>query len=159
MTSLLKTLKNRKASGPDAISNRNLLHILNIYYITLDPNSCRPISLLSNMGKLLEQIILDFLLEHEHVNNMIIPEKFGFRSDSGFNLVMKLALIYQVIRKAKTMFAVLHYLPRKSDSSQLTQKFKKTQFSKINFNDLQVQRNKFPRMVYSAAFDSLSKIF
>lgn len=52
---------------------------------TSDPNSYRPISLLSNMDKLFERIILELLdytyLEHERRNNIIIPEQFGFRTE------------------------------------------------------------------------------
>lgn len=46
-----------------------------------DPNNYRPISLLCNIGKVFERVILDLLLEHERENNIIIPEQFGFRSE------------------------------------------------------------------------------
>jgi endonuclease/exonuclease/phosphatase family metal-dependent hydrolase len=44
------------------------------------PSNHRPISLLSNLGKILERIILDRLNEHEESNNIFIKQQFGFRS-------------------------------------------------------------------------------
>ncbi len=48
-----------------------------------DPTSYRPISLLSCLGKVLEKLLLDRLIEVEEVNKVIIPQQFGFRSQRG----------------------------------------------------------------------------
>ncbi|GBM98353.1 RNA-directed DNA polymerase from mobile element jockey [Araneus ventricosus] len=43
------------------------------------PGSYRPISLLSNIGKLYEKILLERLNDHCYTNNIIPDEQFGFR--------------------------------------------------------------------------------
>ncbi|GBN12445.1 hypothetical protein AVEN_146680-1 [Araneus ventricosus] len=43
------------------------------------PGSYRPISLLSNIGKLYEKILLKRLTDHCHTNNIIPEEQFGIR--------------------------------------------------------------------------------
>ena len=44
-----------------------------------DPSSYRPISLLSNIGKVFERLVLDRLNKFEDDNNIFTPNQFGFR--------------------------------------------------------------------------------
>ena len=44
------------------------------------PSNYRPISLLSNIGKIYEKILLEKLIEHEDDLKIIIPQQFGFRN-------------------------------------------------------------------------------
>ena len=44
------------------------------------PTNYRPISLLSNIGKIYEKILLDKLIKHEDDHKIIIPQQFGFRN-------------------------------------------------------------------------------
>lgn len=46
-----------------------------------DPKSYRPISLLSNIGKVFERLILIQLQAHEEKNKIFIAQQFGFRSE------------------------------------------------------------------------------
>lgn len=43
------------------------------------PSSYRPISLLSNIGKILEKLLLSRIQQHTETNNIIPEEQFGFR--------------------------------------------------------------------------------
>ena len=47
---------------------------------TLDPNNYRPISLLSNVGKLMERCVHKHLNEYLTTNNIITPNQSGFQS-------------------------------------------------------------------------------
>ena len=51
-----------------------------------DPESYRPISLLSTLGKIAERVILDRLNEQIEDLNLIPPEQFGFRRSHGTEL-------------------------------------------------------------------------
>ena len=44
------------------------------------PTNYRPISLISNIGKILEKLILDRLNSFEESHKIFIPQQFGFRS-------------------------------------------------------------------------------
>ena len=46
-----------------------------------NPKNYRPISLLSNFGKIFERIILNRLIDFENENEIFIPQQFGFRSN------------------------------------------------------------------------------
>jgi hypothetical protein len=39
----------------------------------------RPISLLTNFSKVLEKVMYNRLSHHMHINNILVPEQFGFR--------------------------------------------------------------------------------
>jgi hypothetical protein len=45
------------------------------------PSNYRPISLLSNIGKIFERIILDRMNSFQYSNNIIIPQQFGFQKN------------------------------------------------------------------------------
>lgn len=82
----IKNLKNRKAPGIDEIPNIALKHLPENYIkeLTRIYNSClrnvyRPISLLSNLGKILERIFDNHLQKFLLDNNIIQDEQFGFR--------------------------------------------------------------------------------
>jgi endonuclease/exonuclease/phosphatase family metal-dependent hydrolase len=79
------------------------------------PKSYRPISLLSNIGKIFERLILSRLQEHEKANKIFIPQQFGFRSEHstvqqilriteeaqiGFNLRQSTGLVTLDLEKA-----------------------------------------------------------
>lgn len=111
---IIKSLKIKKASGPDDISIRFIRNlpksflliltsifnkclkmsyfpktwkISNIFSISKPgkdskiPTNYRPISLLSNIGKIFERIILDRMEDFHYENNIIIPNQFGFRKN------------------------------------------------------------------------------
>jgi hypothetical protein len=51
----------------------------------------RPISLLTNLSKVLEKVMYDRLSHHMHTNNILVPEHFGFRKGvSAEDAVLKL---------------------------------------------------------------------
>lgn len=110
---IIKSLKTKKASGPDGISNYVLKNLpksaislmtkifdysLRICYFpqawkigkiiaipkpgkdSSIPLNYRPISLISNIGKIFERIILNDLNSFEESRNIFIPQQFGFRS-------------------------------------------------------------------------------
>ena len=110
----IKTLKNRKAPGPDGILNEMIKHLGPKAQATLltlfnqswtqgqvpevwkeahiipihkkgkaktDPNSYRPISLISCVGKLLERIINQRLMYYLENNNILTPTQSGFRKN------------------------------------------------------------------------------
>lgn len=60
------------------------------------PASYRPISLLSNISKIVEKIILNKIRKHEAENNIIINEQFGFRAKH--NTVQQVVRIINDIR-------------------------------------------------------------
>ncbi|GBM63190.1 RNA-directed DNA polymerase from mobile element jockey [Araneus ventricosus] len=68
------------------------------------PGSYRPISLLSNIGKLYEKILLKRLNDHCYSNNIIHDEQFGFRD--------KHSCTYQLLRVTNKIvegFNIKHY--------------------------------------------------
>ncbi|KAI9577491.1 hypothetical protein GQX74_004953 [Glossina fuscipes] len=72
ITSGLKTRNNKKSAGPDEIPN----------FPGADPklvNSQRPISLLSNVGKLFEYFLLLNIQQHLTENRILKDFQFGFR--------------------------------------------------------------------------------
>lgn len=60
------------------------------------PASYRPISLLSNISKVVEKTILNKIKAHEKQNNIIINEQFGFREKH--NIVQQIVRIVNDIR-------------------------------------------------------------
>lgn len=66
------------------------------------PKNYRPISLLSNMGKVFEKLILDKLKSFEEAEKLFIPSQFGFRNSH--------STTHQVVRMAEkiTMNYNLH---------------------------------------------------
>jgi hypothetical protein len=42
----------------------------------------RPISLLTTLSKILQRVMFNILNQHLWVNNVFIPEQFGFRKDN-----------------------------------------------------------------------------
>lgn len=112
IVSILITLKNNKAPGPDQANNRHLKHLpvsaleflAEIFNICLrigyfpkdwkkskvsfilkpgkaasDISGYRPISLLSNISKIFERIILAHLNDFITENDIILPHQYGFR--------------------------------------------------------------------------------
>lgn len=58
----------------------SVIPILKPGKINTDPNSYRPISLLTTLSKLVEKIILKRFVDYENKNNILIDEQFGFRT-------------------------------------------------------------------------------
>jgi endonuclease/exonuclease/phosphatase family metal-dependent hydrolase len=69
-----------------------------------EPKSYRPISLISNIGKILEKLILNRLKAFEESKNIFIPNQFGFRNQH--------STIQQVLRIVKK--AAINFNNRKS---------------------------------------------
>lgn len=124
---VIKSLKIRKAPGPDNITNtliRNfpksgILQVNNIFNACLElshfptqwkigkviaipkpdkdkkiPSNHRPISLLSNLGKIFERLVLNRLEKFEKSNKIFTDTQFGFRNEH--------STIHQVLRVTET---------------------------------------------------------
>lgn len=132
ITSFIRLLKNRKAPGPDGISNRCLKHLphravilltqimnacLRLSYFPMsmktasivtfrkpnkdpsNPANYRPISLLSNIAKLFERVILSRLSQVIEDKNLINNQQFGFRS--GHSCVHQVQRLTNFIRAGR----------------------------------------------------------
>jgi hypothetical protein len=60
----------------------------------------RPISLVTVFSKVLEKVMYNRLSQHMHTNNVLVPERFGFRQGSSTeNAAFKLTVYSNLFKK------------------------------------------------------------
>ncbi|GBN81739.1 hypothetical protein AVEN_199910-1 [Araneus ventricosus] len=92
----------RPPSG--AMGTKNYLFTVTVKNVSKLPSSYRPISLLSNIGKLYEKLLLKQIIEHCNNQNIIPNEQFGFGERHSYT-----HQLLRVINKIVDGFNVKHY--------------------------------------------------
>lgn len=81
-------------------------------------NNYRPISIISNLGKILEKIISQRLQSFINANNLLSPQQFGFRSGKSTNdaIIDLTQCIYNTLDKSRPSLAVFLDLAKAFDT-------------------------------------------